>query len=134
VVVRADTHGDGDGDEVVVDVIDHGDGIAPEAMANLFDRFFRADDSRARATGGAGLGLAIVASIAEAHQGRCTVHDTPGGGATFRFALPAAAPAPAPAPAAAQDEAATTGPPEPPPAEPVDDVAPADDVPEPTRP
>jgi two-component system, OmpR family, sensor kinase len=88
-----------DGDEVTVDVIDHGDGIASSARDNLFDRFFRTDDSRARATGGAGLGLAIVASIAEAHDGRCEVLDTPGGGATFRVTLPAVAPAaPTPTP------------------------------------
>jgi two-component system OmpR family sensor kinase len=84
---------------VEIDVVDHGDGIPPDARPNLFDRFFRADSSRARSTGGAGLGLAIVASVVEAHHGRCTVLDTPGGGATFRVTLPAvaiAAPTPAP--------------------------------------
>jgi two-component system, OmpR family, sensor kinase len=81
-------------DEVTVDVVDHGDGIAPDVRHHLFDRFFRTDESRARATGGAGLGLAIVASITEAHGGRCTVLDTPGGGTTFRVALPAADPRP----------------------------------------
>ncbi|HMG40751.1 MAG TPA: HAMP domain-containing sensor histidine kinase [Acidimicrobiales bacterium] len=100
--------GQGD-DEVTVDLVDHGEGIAPEARAHLFDRFFRADSSRARATGGAGLGLAIVASIAEAHDGRCTVLDTPGGGATFRFALPTPdrhePPPPAPEPREAADPA-----------------------------
>jgi two-component system OmpR family sensor kinase len=114
------------GDEVVVDVVDHGEGIDPAARANLFDRFFRTDDSRARATGGAGLGLAIVASIAEAHHGRCTALDTPGGGATFRVALPAAATAPPAPPAttdppAAPDPAAPAAGPDPaPPAEPAE--------------
>jgi two-component system OmpR family sensor kinase len=81
---------------VEVDVVDHGDGISADARAHLFDRFFRTDASRARATGGAGLGLAIVASVVDAHHGRCTVLDTAGGGATFRVTLPAfVLPAPA---------------------------------------
>jgi two-component system, OmpR family, sensor kinase len=95
---------------VVVDVVDHGQGIDPAARDSLFDRFFRTDDSRARATGGAGLGLAIVASIAEAHHGRCTVLDTPGGGATFRVALPAA---PSPTPPGPPSPPAPTSPPAP---------------------
>jgi two-component system OmpR family sensor kinase len=77
------------GARVEVDVVDHGEGISADARAHLFDRFFRTDASRARATGGAGLGLAIVASVVDAHHGRCTVLDTAGGGATFRVTLPA---------------------------------------------
>jgi two-component system OmpR family sensor kinase len=56
----------------------------------VFERFFRADPSRARASGGSGLGLSIVAAVAEAHGGRAEVDSTPGSGATFRIALPLA--------------------------------------------
>ncbi|MFN4002921.1 sensor histidine kinase, partial [Microcella sp.] len=69
-------------------VVDHGDGIPAQLKEKIFERFFRADSSRARDTGGSGLGLAIVASIVALHQGRVEVLDTPGGGATFRVWLP----------------------------------------------
>ncbi|UTT61502.1 sensor histidine kinase [Microcella humidisoli] len=75
-------------------VVDHGDGIPPQLKEKIFERFFRADSSRARDTGGSGLGLAIVASIVALHQGRVEVLDTPGGGATFRVALPLASASP----------------------------------------
>ncbi len=71
-------------------IIDHGDGIPPQVREKIFQRFWRADSSRARETGGTGLGLAIVASIVAAHNGSVTVTETPGGGATFRVALPLA--------------------------------------------
>ncbi|WP_439565649.1 sensor histidine kinase [Microcella sp.] len=71
-------------------VVDHGDGIPPQLQEKIFERFFRADSSRARDTGGSGLGLAIVASIVALHGGRVEVLDTPGGGATFRVSLPLA--------------------------------------------
>lgn len=70
------------------EVIDHGDGVPEQIREKIFDRFWRADTSRNRETGGSGLGLAIVASIVDAHNGRITVHETPGGGATFRVELP----------------------------------------------
>ncbi|GAA3657908.1 sensor histidine kinase [Microbacterium marinilacus] len=71
-------------------VVDHGEGV-PEAIRDqIFERFWRADTSRARETGGSGLGLAIVASIVEALHGSVSVQDTPGGGATFRVAFPLA--------------------------------------------
>lgn len=73
-------------------VIDHGDGIAPAVRDKIFQRFWRADTSRARETGGSGLGLAIVSSIVAAHGGTVDVVETPGGGATFRVRLPLAAP------------------------------------------
>lgn len=72
----------------VLDVIDHGDGIPPQIREKIFERFWRADTSRARETGGSGLGLAIVASIVHAHQGNVAAVETPGGGATFRITLP----------------------------------------------
>jgi two-component system OmpR family sensor kinase len=69
-------------------VIDHGDGVPPQIREKIFQRFWRADSSRARETGGSGLGLAIVSSIVAAHNGTVSVTDTPGGGATFRVTLP----------------------------------------------
>ena len=71
-------------------VIDHGEGIPPQIRENIFQRFWRADSSRARETGGSGLGLAIVAAIVASHNGTVDVVDTPGGGATFRVSLPLA--------------------------------------------
>jgi signal transduction histidine kinase len=56
----------------------------------VFDRFYRADRSRARATGGAGLGLAIVKQLVEAHGGRVWAASAPGQGACISFTLPAA--------------------------------------------
>ncbi|MFT3796988.1 sensor histidine kinase [Microbacterium sp.] len=73
-------------------VIDHGDGIPPQIREKIFQRFWRADTSRTRETGGSGLGLSIVASIVEALHGAIEVSDTPGGGATFRVAFPLAQP------------------------------------------
>jgi two-component system OmpR family sensor kinase len=72
----------------LLSVIDHGEGIPEQIRGKIFQRFWRADTSRNRGTGGSGLGLAIVAAIIEAHQGNVEVLETPGGGATFRVALP----------------------------------------------
>ena len=79
------------------EIIDHGEGVPEQLREKIFGRFWRADSSRNRETGGSGLGLAIVKSIVEAHHGRVSVHETPGGGATFRVDLPAATAAAAPA-------------------------------------
>ncbi|MFF8817149.1 sensor histidine kinase [Leucobacter sp. NPDC015123] len=79
------------------EIVDHGEGIPEQVREKIFGRFWRADSSRNRETGGSGLGLAIVKSIVEAHKGTVSVHDTPGGGATFRVDLPAATPADSPA-------------------------------------
>lgn len=76
------------GDRVAVSVSDTGEGIAAEHLPHVFDRFYRADSSRARQTGGAGLGLAIVRQLVEAHGGEVTVTSTPGQGSTFTFTLP----------------------------------------------
>jgi signal transduction histidine kinase len=75
--------------EVLIEVADRGPGMTEEAKARVFERFFREDTSRARSSGGAGLGLAIVDAIVEAHHGSVEVGDTPGGGATFLIVLPA---------------------------------------------
>ncbi|GAA1864193.1 ATP-binding protein [Brevibacterium marinum] len=70
------------------EVRDHGEGIDPEVVPRIFERFYRLDVSRTRDTGGSGLGLSIVKAIVENHHGSITVHQTPGGGATFRIDLP----------------------------------------------
>lgn len=75
-------------DGIEIEVIDHGAGVPPDQRELIFDRFMRLDASRSRDSGGAGLGLAIVASLLAVYDGRCDVHDTPGGGATFRVWLP----------------------------------------------
>jgi len=69
-------------------VTDDGPGLAPDIAAKVFEPFYRADDSRARETGGAGLGLAIVAAIVEAHDGEVRLETAPGAGATFTVTLP----------------------------------------------
>lgn len=78
-----------DGD-ALVEVRDHGGGISEEDRKRVFEPFFRADPSRNRATGGQGLGLAIVATIVEAHGGEVGVENAAGGGARFWFKLPLA--------------------------------------------
>jgi signal transduction histidine kinase len=73
-----------------VSVRDQGPGIAPEHLPRIFDRFYRADASRSRTTGGAGLGLAIVRQLARAQGGDARVESEPGKGASFFFTLPKA--------------------------------------------
>ena len=74
----------------VIDVHDDGEGIDPSVRDGLFDRFSRADKSRARKTGGTGLGLSIAKAIADAHHGSLSVRSVPGD-TTFTFRLPLAA-------------------------------------------
>lgn len=73
---------------VIVWVKDHGVGIPQEAIAKLFTKFFRVDNSDTRDIGGTGLGLALVREIIHAHQGCVWVESTPGSGSTFFFTLP----------------------------------------------
>lgn len=73
---------------VRIEVRDHGEGIDPEIAPRVFERFYRLDSSRDRSTGGSGLGLSIVKAIIDSHKGEISVHETPGGGATFRVDLP----------------------------------------------
>ncbi|MDX6435882.1 MAG: two-component system, OmpR family, sensor kinase [Gaiellaceae bacterium] len=73
-----------------IEVKDSGPGMAAEQSEHVFERFYRADQSRSRASGGAGLGLSIVAAVTEAHGGRVSVVSTPGSGATFRVEIPLA--------------------------------------------
>ena len=75
-------------ERAIVEIIDHGEGVPEDTRKQIFQRFWRADTSRARETGGTGLGLAIVSAIMQAHRGTVDVVDTPGGGATFRLKFP----------------------------------------------
>ncbi|HEX5500997.1 MAG TPA: ATP-binding protein [Thermomicrobiales bacterium] len=84
---------------VEVWVADTGSGIAPEDLPHVFERFYRADSSRSRATGGSGLGLTIARQLVLAHGGAIGATSEPGRGSRFTFTLPvepAAPPAPAP--------------------------------------
>ncbi|MTH70283.1 sensor histidine kinase [Agromyces bracchium] len=87
---------DDDAERALLEIVDHGEGIPPQIREKIFQRFWRADTSRTRETGGSGLGLAIVSSIVSAHNGHVDVVETPGGGATFRVALPLAGSSAAP--------------------------------------
>jgi len=75
---------------VVLEVADDGPGLFPEEAAKVFERFYRADPSRNRNLGGSGLGLSIVAAVAESHGGRARVESVPGHGARFWVELPVA--------------------------------------------
>jgi signal transduction histidine kinase len=80
-----------DAETVRIEVRDTGRGIAREHLPHVFDRFYRADRSRARATGGAGLGLAIVRQLVAAHGGTVSASsDGPGMGTVFVVTLPSA--------------------------------------------
>ncbi len=79
-----------DGAGCVVTVTDTGIGIAPEALGRVFDRFYRADESRSRTAGGAGLGLSIVKRAVELHRGSVTIQSQQGKGTTVTVSLPCA--------------------------------------------
>jgi two-component system OmpR family sensor kinase len=76
--------------EVRLEVRDHGPGLPTDDPETLFERFWRAEGGRERGKSGAGLGLAIVAGIVNAHDGRVTAANADGGGAAFVVTLPAA--------------------------------------------
>ncbi|HEV8625617.1 MAG TPA: HAMP domain-containing sensor histidine kinase [Acidimicrobiia bacterium] len=76
------------GERVRLEVADEGPGLEPEMAARVFERFYRGDPARTRASGGSGLGLSIVAAVAEAHGGRVSVDTAPGAGARFVVELP----------------------------------------------
>ncbi|OZC51618.1 sensor histidine kinase [Rhodococcus sp. 14-2483-1-1] len=73
---------------VLLEVEDTGPGLAEDEAAHVFERFYRADSSRTRESGGSGLGLSIVAALVAAHNGTVSVRSTPGTGASFRVELP----------------------------------------------
>jgi two-component system OmpR family sensor kinase len=79
-----------DNGSALVEVSDQGPGLTTEQAERVFERFYRVDESRARASGGVGLGLSIVAAVAQAHGGSVAAESEPGQGATFRITLPLA--------------------------------------------
>ena len=76
------------GNNAVLKITDTGIGIPLEAQKKIFERFYRVDESRSRAAGGAGLGLAIVKAIIESHHGQISVASVVGKGTTFTIVLP----------------------------------------------
>lgn len=76
-----------DGDEILLEIVDHGPGLPVGAEELAFDRFWRGEASRSRNTGGSGLGLAVVRAIVEAHGGRASLQNHTSGGAIFEMWL-----------------------------------------------
>jgi signal transduction histidine kinase len=77
-----------EGNNAVLEVSDNGLGIPSHDLPHVFERFYRADKARSRASGGAGLGLSIVKAICSAHHGDIQVSSQEGKGSTFRVELP----------------------------------------------
>ena len=75
-------------DQIMIQVSDSGVGITEKDLPHVFERFYRADRSRARSTGGSGLGLTIAKRLAELHEGALSVHSQPSEGTTIRVTLP----------------------------------------------
>jgi signal transduction histidine kinase len=84
------------GENVILAVTDSGSGIPAAEVGRIFGRFTRVDTGRGRATGGFGLGLAVVKAIAEAHHGSVRVRSTVGQGSVFELLLPASMALPGP--------------------------------------
>ncbi len=76
------------GREVILSVADTGPGIAPDELPYIFERFYRADKSRMRKTGGSGLGLTIARTLVKAHGGRIWAKSEIGKGTTISFSVP----------------------------------------------
>ena len=85
---KIEVTGDSDENEVVVSINDTGIGIPEERLPRIFERFYRVDKDRSKATGGTGLGLSIVRHVAENHGGHVTVESALGEGSTFTVYLP----------------------------------------------
>ena len=87
---RVEVVGGSEGSEVVVRIADTGIGIPEGNLSRIFERFYRVDKARSKATGGTGLGLSIVRHVAQNHGGRVAVESTPGRGSVFTVHLPRA--------------------------------------------
>ena len=87
---RVEVIGGSEGSEVVIRIVDTGIGIPEGKLARIFERFYRVDKARSKATGGTGLGLSIVRHIVQNHGGRVTVESTLGEGSVFTVYLPRA--------------------------------------------
>ena len=87
---RVEVVGGSEGSEIVVSITDTGIGIPEDKIPRIFERFYRVDKARSKATGGTGLGLSIVRHVAQNHGGRVTVESTPNEGSTFTVSLPRA--------------------------------------------
>jgi len=87
---QVELHARQHGDQVLIEVSDTGIGIDAHDLPHVFDRFWRAEKSRNRESGGSGLGLSIARRLVEAHGGSIAVTSTPGEGSVFRVTLPAA--------------------------------------------
>jgi len=84
-----------DTDDAILEVIDEGPGMSQQDALRIFERFYRTDSSRAKSSGGSGLGLSIVDSLVHAHGGNVTVTTAPGQGCRFYVSLPRIADLPA---------------------------------------
>ena len=82
------------GDDALLEVADTGIGIPADDLPHVFTRYWRGEKSRSRATGGAGIGLAIVHELVRAHGGQVTVESEVGAGSVFRVIIPTGAPRP----------------------------------------
>ena len=80
---------DRDGHELILEVRDNGPGLSPDQAAHLGEPFYRADPSRARESGGTGLGLYLATLVANAHGGTLRLLDTGDPGAAFEVRIPA---------------------------------------------
>ncbi|GAA2745025.1 MULTISPECIES: sensor histidine kinase [Kitasatospora] len=84
--------GEADGELIEISVTDQGIGISEKDRERIFERFYRVDPARSRATGGTGLGLSIVKHVAASHRGTVSVWSVEGQGSTFTLRLPAGQP------------------------------------------
>jgi signal transduction histidine kinase len=87
---RVEVVGGSEGSEIIISISDTGIGIPEGNIPRIFERFYRVDKARSKATGGTGLGLSIVRHVAQNHGGRVTVESTPNEGSTFTVYLPRA--------------------------------------------